>query len=133
MGMQLEGTSLGGEISAVICGLHLSPNFQGLLILLPPFPAVTLNDEILLLRSSSNCLARHRPKQTPRERAAAKLVKRTLGTEKDLYQGTSSPAPPKTLPLALYDVCLHGRRDPSPADSHTAAGSSFFKEPSHRR
>lgn len=73
------------KISFVIYELHLSPNFQGLLILLPPFPAVTLNDEILLLRSSSNCLARHRPKQTPRERAAAKLVKRTLGTEKDLY------------------------------------------------
>jgi hypothetical protein len=46
-----RGTSLRKYFSILNCVLRLplAPNSQGLAVLFPPFPVVTLSDEILLL------------------------------------------------------------------------------------
>lgn len=52
-----------------------SPNFQGLLALLP-FPVVILNDEMLAVSDQATAIWLHTISETLREPAVAKLVKR---------------------------------------------------------
>lgn len=79
------GYEFRGKLSVFIYGLGISltPNFEGLLVLLLPFPVVTLNDEILLLLDEAAAVWL-RTDQTDAEGAGGcQASKDNLGTESE--------------------------------------------------